>query len=993
MSGERVFVSSTWIDNRERRQWVEDAILDADMVPVGMERFSASTRPTVEECLRLVREADLLVGIVAHRYGWIPPGEERSITELEYDAASERLMFLIDPDLPVQRERDFDEGNDRWDKQAKLDAFKKRVSVDQMPALFQEESLGRKVLRALEDWRDRRSPTRPEGPDPPPPDPDAEIRRYCERAAGRHEFLRVAGFQTKLRVPIRLEELYVPLHAAADLRGLGEAAFADAADAERKLAHTEESLDLPATEAFAAAEERGRSGLVLLGDPGSGKTTHLKRVLLWVLQKGPESLGLPRGMLPVFLPLRELRDLESGLEVFIESQLDHRHLRMPEGFGRRLLERGNLLLLLDGLDEVADAEERQRVVAWIDEAASDYPDCRLLVSCRFAGYGVQTTQGEGRTRVRLSERFLELHLRPLSTRQAEAFVHNWYRIVEAGLAKDSEHAEELARTRAGALVKALREPDFRARRVFELTRNPLLLTNLCLVHRDRGQLPRRRSTLYGECIDVLLERWSVGKGLPAAVTAQDGRRVLQPVALWLHEEEGRTRAGTAELAPVIEPSLEAIRWKGGTAKQFLRRIRDRSGLLTGWDQDQFGFMHLGFQEYLAAREIRRLAFQDPSALRELASHHGDSWWQEVALLLVALEDPSLFEPYLREVLEQPAFVERPEAIDALIEDAAEVSTRPLVELLERPPGADRVLWSRQLAALRVLKRLSAEELDSLGSRLREHPSSEIRAWWAERRGAPEAGVGTANGIELVPVPAGHFEMGSPPNEEERYSDEGPQHRVDVEAFEIGRYPVTNEEYGRFLEAQPDVGEPMFWGDRNLNQARQPVMGVSWHDARRFAEWVGCRLPSEAEWEYAARAGSRAPYLTGVGVEDLDRHAWYSENSGGRVHPVGEKEPNAWGLYDVLGNVLEWVEDDWHGDYEDAPEDGSPWVNEPRAGSRVLRGGAFLNGRRNLRVAYRNYYAPESQVGSIGFRVVRSRSGGQSDRISEGRAGRGPDAIG
>ena len=127
------------------------------------------------------------------------------------------------------------------------------------------------------------------------------------------------------------------------------------------------------------------------------------------------------------------------------------------------------------------------------------------------------------------------------------------------------------------------------------------------------------------------------------MTAQEGRRVLQPAALWLHSEPERTRATAAELAPHIDPVLKSVGWNKGNAEEFLRTIRDQSGLLTGWGVEHYGFMHLGFQEYLAAREIRSRAFTDQTVLRELARHYGESWWQEVTLLLLALEDrPCLF---------------------------------------------------------------------------------------------------------------------------------------------------------------------------------------------------------------------------------------------------------------------------------------------------------------------------------------------------------------
>jgi predicted NACHT family NTPase len=289
-------------------------------------------------------------------------------------------------------------------------------------------------------------------------------------------------------------------------------------------------------------------------------------------------------MQPVFLPLRELKDLKRGLDTFIQNQLNSPHLKAPKGFGKRLLQRGNLLFLLDGLDEVADQQQREEIAGWIRDALQFHPSCRFVVTCRFDGYSRKS---------HLGEHFLEMHLRPLTEEQVEIFVHNWYGIVEKGLAKDPEQAEGIAKEKADKLVKRLSEPDFRARRVFELTRNPLLLTNICLVHRHRGSLPQKRAHLYEECIDVLLEHWREAKDLSVGVSAQIGRRALQPVALWLHSEDGRTRAKASDLATHIEPVLKAVDWSGGTAKDFLRTIRDESGLLTGWDIDSFGFMHLG----------------------------------------------------------------------------------------------------------------------------------------------------------------------------------------------------------------------------------------------------------------------------------------------------------------------------------------------------------------------------------------------------------------
>ncbi|MDP8225188.1 MAG: SUMF1/EgtB/PvdO family nonheme iron enzyme [Candidatus Lernaella stagnicola] len=972
----RVFISSTFIDNAERRKTVDDAIVSAGMLPVGMEWFTASTRPTVEFCTQMAAECDLLVGIIAWRYGWIPKGSKVSITEMEYDAAKEagkdRLMFVLDPSLPFTQ-KEFDQDKDKWVKQQKLETFKARFSEDQMPAHFNETTLGTRVLAALTDWRLQEEAgdsgpaklKKPESACKTNPAVDDDIRLYCAKVESLHSHLPVAGFVTHLKVPIDIDDIYVPLTATVDLRGFGEGAFYSAKHAEECLRGCEDrQLEIALPEAFRQSERRKRKGVVILGDPGSGKTTHLKRLLLWCLRKGTADLGLPADMLPVFLPLRELRDLNHGLDAFIQSQFEGKHLGVPAGFGERMIRRGNLLLLFDGLDEVADLAQREQVSKWIVDAVRELPTCRFVVTSRYAGYSET---------VRLSEDFLEMHIRPLNADQAARFVHNWYRAVEVQQAKDPVQGESIARTKAEDLIDRLSQPDFRARRVFELTRNPLLLTNLCLVHRQRGAMPKKRSRLYEECVDVLLEYWRAAKGLKIGVDAREGRRVLQPAALWLHEKEGRTYATAEELEPVLYPALKKVGWEGGTANDFLSTIRDQSGLLVGWDTEHYGFMHLGFQEYLAAREIRSQAFSNPEVIKELASHFGESWWEEVALLLLALEDPSLFEPFMREVVKLPAFSDNINMVEMCLDDAAEISTAPFRELLVKAAGKDRGLWERQFTALRILYRLDPQAVETLAGKLRGHPDDRIRNWFklkkeeAAKRATQKVIHTEPGGVELVHIPGGSFMMGrSEDDEVRRWSDELPRHSVTLNEFYLGRYPVTNEEYGRFLTDNPKSKEPEFWADRKWNQPTQPVVGVTWDDAKAFAEWAGGRLPSEAEWEFACRTGT-----TGSRYGTLDEIAWYKGNSNGQLQPVGLKKPNAFGLYDTLGNVWEWCEDDWHENYDGAPDNGSTWVKQKRGESaRVVRGGSWGDLAVYVRASIRGGGNPDYRGSNVGFRISR-----------------------
>ena len=166
--------------------------------------------------------------------------------------------------------------------------------------------------------------------------------------------------------------------------------------------------------------------------------------------------------------------------------------------------------------------------------------------------------------------------------------------------------------------------------------------------------------------------------------------------------------------------------------------------------------------------------------------------------------------------------------------------------------------------------------------------------------------------------------------------------------------VTNAQYRKFKPDYPDNDD-------------KPVAKVNWNQAQAFCEHYGYRLPTEAEWEYAARAGSTGRWPFGEDESRLNDYAWYSQNSGNETHPVGQKRANPWGLYDMAGNVWEWVAD-WHGPYSADPQ--TDPTGPTTGDSRVLRGGAFDFGPGNLRSAFRSWYGPEVEDGDNGFRCAR-----------------------
>jgi formylglycine-generating enzyme required for sulfatase activity len=217
-------------------------------------------------------------------------------------------------------------------------------------------------------------------------------------------------------------------------------------------------------------------------------------------------------------------------------------------------------------------------------------------------------------------------------------------------------------------------------------------------------------------------------------------------------------------------------------------------------------------------------------------------------------------------------------------------------------------------------------------------------------------------LEVVSLQGGKFSMGS----EKGYDNEKPVHEVMVKPFNIGRTEVTQEQWRAVMGSLPDVG---FKGDQ------RPVESITWFEAREFCrkltEMTGYnfRLPTEAEWEYAARGGTTTEYSFGDDESKLGQYAWFGGNSKNQTHQVATRLRNPFGLFDMHGNVWEWVEDHWHENYEGAPTDGSAWLTGDNNARRVLRGGSWDNDD-GLRSADRSYgFNPVNRVSFYGFRVV------------------------
>jgi len=209
-----------------------------------------------------------------------------------------------------------------------------------------------------------------------------------------------------------------------------------------------------------------------------------------------------------------------------------------------------------------------------------------------------------------------------------------------------------------------------------------------------------------------------------------------------------------------------------------------------------------------------------------------------------------------------------------------------------------------------------------------------------------------DGLVYVWIPPGKFTMGCSPGDNECWDQEKPLHSVTIrKGFWMGQTPVTQEAYQKVMGNNPS----------HFKGAQRPVESVSWNDSNEYCGKVGLRLPTEAEWEYAARAGT-----IGARYGDLDKIAWYKGNNAGETKPVRGVQPNAWGLYDMLGNVWEWT-GDWYGAYDAA--DAADPVGPASGEYRVVRGGSWSNDTRVVRASLRVWIGPAVRSNYLGFRCV------------------------
>lgn len=765
-------------------------------------------------------------------------------------------------------------------------------------------------------------------------------------------------------------------------------------------------------------ELRGRR-LLIRGEAGSGKSTLFRWSALQAADAGkhvasPDGEAGWRGCIPFLIRLRDYPEGRLPAVVDLPGEVAKNVGSPPQDWVREQLDNGQALLLFDGVDEVPNSR-REDVRQEIESIINAYPGNFYLVSTRPAAVPEGWLAGAN---------FQEAAINPMSVADRSLFIRKWHEAVHEQLRRDKRLSAD---DDFDALVESLTRQLNDSPAIAHLATNPLLCGMICALHRERQeQLPETQVELCEDLCKVLLHRRELESRLQTGLLSpvyselnyEQKRGVVQELAHYM-VRNGQSSVPAEQADRCFAEALR--RFPGhlaGGAADLRQAFVERSGLLREPEPERIDFVHNTLKEYLAGDRFAQLGDTGP-----LVEHVLDPAWQPAILFAAGSRAVGFADRLIERLLDdggvtrrmssligwpRGADTERARKIFAVrcggatlhLEESIRNKLNDVLKSASRPASvaeseAFAALGDFVVPFLKYEPNLPAKTAVACIRTLRFIGTPQaLDCLWeyflAERRPSVFAELKDAFaqvnsiGMQMAMVPPGEFQFGS-----DEHSAGRP---VRIAApFLLGVVPVTQRQYQHVMRDNPS----QFKGDD-----QRPVENVSWLDVVKFCirlseietlspyyrvpeqsvadEQVveilggdGYRLPTEAEWEYACRAGSSGNWCFGNDERKLKQFAWYDRNSGGTTHAVGQKQPNAWGFHDMHGNVWEWCAD-WYADYPAEP------VTDPRGpeeGSiRVFRGGCWGFSPQFCRSAYRSGFTPSDRVSDLGFRVARSFAG-------------------
>jgi len=782
-------------------------------------------------------------------------------------------------------------------------------------------------------------------------------------------------------------------------------------------------------------DRRHRRMLLVIGDPGAGKTTLLKYYALCALDSERSGrLGFSGPVNVFYLPLRELVRHENGryysLPVNLALWSERNQLPFTEKQFDQWLQSGTALVLLDGLDEISNTDERKEVCRWIDAAWKSFSALRFVVTSRATGY----RQEEG---VELAADFERADVQDFTVDQQELFLLQWFTAaflkepsdtgVDEATWMSNQKAKAEERTRT--IAKHLKEEKNKGLR--QLAAIPMILQIMAILWKDRDYMPESRVKLYEAAIDYLLEFRDKRRGITPLVSAVRARKVLGPVSLWMQEELKKDEAEKEPMQAIMKERLEILD-NPPSVDAFCNYLVERAGLLVEYGGGKsYLFRHKSLREYLAGVQLAKKVNRNPDSLDNLVAGFGDDWWEEPIKFFIAQEDEEIFDLFMEKLFDsavtEALTPKKKLLLQTIIEEAPEKKVDALCrKLLDSDTTASRqrvildclktIAKPSALPALeqfmeRELAKKSTEDSDvldraeevilALGGKVLERATEKsISGKSLSIRNPHEQNA------EYILIPGGNY----------WYSVM--KKAVDVADCYVAKYPVTNKLYRLFInwlegedhasafraeleriargnEWGPGFGDYLKGGDDNLGALlrsendedrkfggdNQPVVGVTWYAARAYCLWLSLheksaghyRLAHEVEWEWAA-GGKQG--TTGQKVRD---YPWLEEKGKATPGLLNFRESNI-GATTPVGSYPEGATPE--GLYDMAGnvwEWCSDWYGDdgtftdplgPESGSRrVLRGGSWGDDAGGCRSADRDRSTPDFRCNYVGFRLV------------------------
>jgi formylglycine-generating enzyme required for sulfatase activity len=801
---------------------------------------------------------------------------------------------------------------------------------------------------------------------------------YLSYLTDRHYYLNMKGMGVSDRIPLKLKllDLYVPLRARMELPE-GDTWKRKPSLAGRGITNQEQDTlhfgdPVPLLDVL-----RQYSGVVVLGDPGAGKTTFVKYLALRLARGEGKTVGLD-DYLPILLPLaafaNALQTRDIRLDDFIAEYFSDIGSDLPIGpMLKEALKIGRALILLDGLDEVRDPSIRNTVVERVVDffAFHRREGNKFVLTSRVVGYRAVRPSAEA---------LAECTIVDFENEEIEEFVTHWTDAIEKQAQGNTAAARADAETDRRELLDAIHQnPGVR-----QLASTPLLLTILALMKRQGVTLPERRVQLYDQYVTTLLSTWNRARSLSGRAPGRDidevqTVRILAPLALWMHEiSPGIGLVGREDMRRKLE---ELFHERGDAsphqaARQFMLDVREHAALLLERGPGEYGFIHLTFEEYLAAVALALMGQGDSKPIIEtLARHVGEQAWREVTLLTIG---------YLGIRQQLPKIAG--EVVHALVEEKPGPPGEAVVlagdAVLDTWPGGVS-LQSRE----RVIQALVETMQDaSVRPELRRNAGLLLgRLGWR-----------ISDLDRFVEVPAGEYQAGL-----KKEAREIPH------MYFIAKYPVTNIQFARFvkedgyqtreywseagwewhtgkldanmlqdverdwLEHRPHARRnvPYYWHNIELSNPIVPVVGVCWYEAEAYCNWLSrkivavpegytVRLPLDGEWERASRGTDGREYPWGEGFNKSAANTWDSDLTGSGLggttavctFPQGVSPSGAW---DMSGNAWEWT---------------GSWYDDEKK-YRIVRGGSWIGYHWFARSSFCNWSIPLMFNDDLGFRVA------------------------